>query len=52
VKAEPLAEPNAKFLPAGEIVSPYPVEVQNNVKGDKSDKYGTAGFVKKAEGLK
>jgi hypothetical protein len=22
------------------------------VKGDKSDKYGTAGFVKKAEGLK
>ena len=35
----------------GEVVCLYPVEVQNNVKGDKSDKYGSAGFVKKSEGI-
>jgi hypothetical protein len=33
-----------------EVISHYPVEVQNNVNSDKSNKYGSAGFVKKPEG--
>ena len=40
-----------EFLLTREVVCLYPVEVQNNVNGDKSDKYGSAGFVKKSEGI-
>ena len=41
-----------EFLPAGEVAGPYPVEVQNKVKGDQTEKYSAAGLVENAEDLK
>jgi hypothetical protein len=41
-----------EFLLTGEVVCLYPVEVQNNVDGDKAEKYCSAGFVKKSEDFK